>query len=196
MPYPGAPKLLDTLPRPKEQLGGSGRRIVPKLGFADHGTIPFLHTKKPQSPYLSRVLRQKIQTNVNRTLAQEELEEQIEQGLVEGVWEMQVCDELEREGKEWDEGDWGTDVEAWSRVPREALYGVRGLKIGAQQRAAESYERMVGVVNEERRLWEEEGRERRHEKREAKWALKKERWASEERRKKWKDMAGEDKKVV
>lgn len=183
VPYPGAPKLLDILPRPKEQLGGTGRRRIPTLAFADNGGIPFLRTRKPQSPFLSRVLRQKVETNVKRILMIEKLEGEIEDGYLEGMWEQHVLDQLKREGKEWDDLDWGSDGDAWSRAPREALHWVKDLQFEEKERLARNYERMVGILGEEEKLCEEEGKERRHEKREAKWAVKKERWVSEERAK-------------
>ncbi|KAI2470223.1 hypothetical protein F4781DRAFT_186655 [Annulohypoxylon bovei var. microspora] len=51
-------------PRPASELGGTGRRQVPRLDLAQD--FPFLRIKKPQPPILSRVLTQKILRRVKR----------------------------------------------------------------------------------------------------------------------------------
>ncbi len=56
-PYPGAVPLLESLPRPLSALSG-GRRRVPIM--ANTSIAPFLRIKKPQPPFLSRVLRYKV----------------------------------------------------------------------------------------------------------------------------------------
>src|ERR1700709_1700282 len=56
-PYPGAPKVLDIRPLPREKL--TAKRRVPILTHASG--VPFLRFKKPQSPFLSRVLRNKLE---------------------------------------------------------------------------------------------------------------------------------------
>jgi hypothetical protein len=176
-PYPGAPKVLDVRPLPKEKL--SGKRYVPKMAFADNGNIPFLRFRKPQSVYLSRVLRQKTETKGKRVDMTELLKEDIALGWSEAEWESIVCDELEREGKEWDNMDFGTNEQDWVKAPYDALGGNYWLLDRESDRKAEKYERMVDIVDQERRLAGEEGKQRRHEKREAKWVKKKEKWAKE-----------------
>ncbi|KAI0973465.1 hypothetical protein F4678DRAFT_27643 [Xylaria arbuscula] len=51
-------------PRPQSELGGTGRRKIPRLDMA--GDIPFLRLTKPQPAVLSRVLGQKVKRRAER----------------------------------------------------------------------------------------------------------------------------------
>ncbi|KAI1765023.1 hypothetical protein GGR53DRAFT_290312 [Hypoxylon sp. FL1150] len=55
---------IPSRPRPLAELGGTGRRKVPRLDMASD--MPFLRIAKPQPPVLSRVLTQKIRKRVAR----------------------------------------------------------------------------------------------------------------------------------
>jgi len=107
------------------------------------------------------------------------LREDIALGWSEAEWESIVCDELEREGKEWYNWDFGTNEQDWVRECYNALKDNFWFSDRETKRLEGQYERMVEIVGQERKLAEEEGRQRRHEKREAKWVKKKKRWAEE-----------------
>ncbi|PMD64374.1 uncharacterized protein K444DRAFT_304788 [Hyaloscypha bicolor E] len=92
-PFPGAPKVLDTRPLPKEQL--SGRRKVPTLTAANW--LPFLRFKRPQSRYLGRVLRDKLEQKIRRWGAVEECDAMMEVGESEGVWEGKIARQVRKE---------------------------------------------------------------------------------------------------
>ncbi|KAI1452232.1 hypothetical protein F4805DRAFT_43090 [Annulohypoxylon moriforme] len=82
-------------PRPAEELGGSGRRHIPRLDMASD--LPFLRIKKPQPPLLSRVLTQKIKKRVDRydTLGYF-WEESLPSAELEDAWEREVKNLLRR----------------------------------------------------------------------------------------------------
>jgi hypothetical protein len=82
-PFPNAPKVLDVRPLPKEQL--SGRRRVPILTAANW--LPFLRFKRPQSRFLGRVLRDKLEQKKGRWEGMEGCDGWVEVGESEGVWE-------------------------------------------------------------------------------------------------------------
>jgi hypothetical protein len=85
-PFPGAPKALDIRPLPKDKL--TGRRRVPILTQATW--LPFLRFKRPQSPYLSRVIRNKLQQKQRRFDIIEKCELAAEVGEAEAGWEREV----------------------------------------------------------------------------------------------------------
>ncbi|TPX14538.1 uncharacterized protein E0L32_005230 [Thyridium curvatum] len=74
-------------PLPQEKLGGSGRRKVPRLAATAAGH-PFLRVRKPQSPALSRVLRDLGDKRQARITLALELDE-------EGRWLAETEDEWE-----------------------------------------------------------------------------------------------------
>jgi hypothetical protein len=167
-PYPGAPKLLDIRPLPLEQL--SGRRHVPALtqtnGYA------FLRTRKPQSPYLSRVLRDKIKQKDKRFNTVYKLERDIEDGNDESKWEEIVLEQLKKEGKgkgerEWREGvgsDWGRGDGTWVAASVRARMQIMDCLNFDLRRAREHGERLTEVWVKERKLWRQERGRRRREK--------------------------------
>ncbi|KAI1826784.1 hypothetical protein F4861DRAFT_536831 [Xylaria intraflava] len=78
-------------PRPQSELGGSGRRQIPKLDMA--GDIPFLRLTKPQPRLLSRVLRQKVAKRVERCeRTQKMYEDELDDAREEDQWEARVQD--------------------------------------------------------------------------------------------------------
>jgi hypothetical protein len=85
--------VLDIRPLPKEQL--SGRRKVPTLTAANW--LPFLRFKRPQSRYLGRVLRDKLEQKIRRWGAIEECDAMMEVGESEGVWEGKVARQVRKE---------------------------------------------------------------------------------------------------
>jgi hypothetical protein len=85
--------VLDIRPLPKEQL--SGRRKVPTLTAANW--LPFLRFKRPQSRYLGRVLRDKLEQKIRRWGAVEECDAMMEVGESEGVWEGKIARQVRKE---------------------------------------------------------------------------------------------------
>jgi hypothetical protein len=185
-PYPGAPKVLDSRPLPLAQLSG-GRRHVPILTYADH--IPFLRFKKPQSPFLARVLRQKLATKQKRLDLIDDLDEQIAIGEHEDKWEENLRRPFGMEEN--------SDMATTSRSERDAgkeregevpwlmnSYWSRGQvykKMGADiEKAQKVGVKMLEVVDREKELWEAERRQRRWEKSQMKWRRREERRAGSE----------------
>ncbi|KAK0117642.1 hypothetical protein ONS95_011974 [Cadophora gregata] len=179
--YPNAPKVADVRPLPLPKL--SGNRHVPTLTVATY--LPFLRFKKGQSPYLSRVLNQKVRQRQKRVDWLNDLEADAEVGALEEEWEwnvlevaaeegnLEVFDGLEREG--WGAGGGGGNEneyevgdERWDSAPARAKWLVQKQSRREFQRAGELADKLAGVVEKERELWERERRERKQAKREAK----------------------------
>lgn len=83
-PWPGATPVLS---RPHLKI--SGRRHIPILANAN--TFPFLRFKKPQSPFLSRVLRDKIKQKTKRFTTLLDLEDALDEAKAEDVWDTHVA---------------------------------------------------------------------------------------------------------
>ena len=79
----------------------SGRRHVPKLVNANR--IPFLRFKRPQSPFVSRIIRDTAKTRERRSLIAMELDRQIPAALAEDGWDRILFDKfgLKDEGMSW-----------------------------------------------------------------------------------------------
>jgi hypothetical protein len=164
---PGAPKLLDVVPRPISEISG-GKRHVPKIVFTSRSRTSFLRYSKPQSPYLSRVLRQKDDTRVKRFEIAERMLGEIEEGRREDDWD----DILEEEVGVEAEGEWNR-----------AVAGVRGGTLKKYSQDAERGNKlalkMMEVVEKERELADRERKERKHAELEEKWKTKREKWMRE-----------------
>ncbi len=70
---PGVPRLLDVVPRPSSAIKGEVRK-VPNLVVANG--LPYLRYSKPQSDYVSRVMRNKLELRHKRLDLLDELERQ------------------------------------------------------------------------------------------------------------------------
>lgn len=85
---PGAPKLLETRPRPLHSSAINRIRSIPKLVSANG--IPFLRYHKKQSPFLTRVINDKRMTRTKRHETMNLMHAQGETGSVswaEEVWD-------------------------------------------------------------------------------------------------------------
>ncbi|PVH83191.1 hypothetical protein DL98DRAFT_570016 [Cadophora sp. DSE1049] len=177
--YPNAPKAADARPLPLSKL--SGNRHVPTLTVATY--LPFIRFKKEQSPYLSRVLNQKIRQKQKRGDWMDEMEGNAEIGVWEGEWEENVLEAEEEEGK-WEiverlekEG-WGEEGEdgdcignvgkGWESEPARIRKVISKDMRKEFKRAGNLADKLVAVVEKEKELWEQERRERKLAKREAK----------------------------
>jgi len=148
-PYPNAPKALEIRPRPLSEL--SGRRHVPILTTANG--IPFLRFKKPQSPFLSRVLRDKINQRQKMLDHIERLEPDIVWAADEDEWEQLVGGKDART----DPVSYEREMIKAKKEPEKKLdrYGKKAVQVSRQ---------MLKVVDEEKKLFEEERIQRRKEK--------------------------------
>ncbi|KAI0483782.1 hypothetical protein F4859DRAFT_411691 [Xylaria cf. heliscus] len=127
----GAPPEYATpyRPRPHEELGGTGRRKIPRLDMA--GDFPFLRLKKPQPTELSRVLGQRIKKRVVRMEAAQEMEEyDIPEAALEDAWD----EEMDRLMREEGEGEDYEEEEEWPRRTRSGRNTDPGLSYAASLR--------------------------------------------------------------
>ncbi|ESZ97465.1 hypothetical protein SBOR_2154 [Sclerotinia borealis F-4128] len=166
---PGVPKLLDVRPLPFEKL--SGPRHVPI--FARAMASNFLRIQKPQSPYLSRVLRDKIETRQKRIDHRLRIELLEEIAIAENIWEDIVEDQLEKEGLSvdnwnkkqpglgWGVGDWEKDLQ-FADDSLKCLLSADALKV------VEMSKLQLEIVDQEKELWRQERGQRRHDKKLAK----------------------------
>ena len=164
-PYPDAPKVLEIRPLPLEKL--SGRRHVPILTHASG--FPFLRFKKPQSPFLSRVLRNKLNQRQNLFETLKRLDEEHNPVAAwEDQWDQHVRQQLGQENRdnwEWmDEetlerpGGWRQEVlrarrDVWERI-----------QLGFRK-TQEKAKVMLGIVDKEKELQRKEKWDRRQAKR-------------------------------
>jgi hypothetical protein len=166
------------------------RRRIPILTKAT--LVPFLRFKKPQSPFLSRVLRDKIRGKQRRFDRMGEVEEKVMLGGMEEEWEGIVEEQLsgmgkrvergrDREGREG-ERDWaeiwneGKAVEGGKREVKEEReerwgarekahkYGIMGSVILDAKNSRRIGDRMLEIVDREKELRAKEDKERRLEK--------------------------------
>ncbi|KAI9745791.1 MAG: hypothetical protein M1835_002532, partial [Candelina submexicana] len=85
-PYVGATPVLS---RPYPSI--SGRRHVPKLVNANG--VPFLRFKKPQSPFLSRIIRDKIKQRTRHFNLMHALEDSVQAAADEDRWDELILEE-------------------------------------------------------------------------------------------------------
>lgn len=169
-PYPDAPRAIDIRPLPLDKL--SANRHVPILAHA--GGYPFLRFKKPQSAFLSRVLRNKIKQKEEWFDKIKELDGPLwKLSAWEDEWDSHVSRELRREGREaseWTEekGRDATGEDGWCKEVVDARGGVWTRIVEDGNKTKEMSIKMLGIVEKERKMWAEERSMRRHEKKVAK----------------------------
>ncbi|KZF22313.1 hypothetical protein L228DRAFT_283474 [Xylona heveae TC161] len=165
-PYPGASPVLS---RPYKQI--SGRRHIPVLVNANG--FPILRFKKPQSPFLSRILRQKITQRHRR---------------VERMHALESMMQLANEEDEWDsllQAQHGISLMPESKWTREILFALMNTREVLKQQ----YEaigalsaRMLDIVEKEKELAAQEKAERLRSKRLERLARKRARGGQEHSR--------------
>ncbi|KAI1134269.1 hypothetical protein F5Y05DRAFT_241248 [Hypoxylon sp. FL0543] len=97
-PNPEPKYVTPSRPRPASELGGTGRRKIPKIDMASD--FPILRITKPQPLVMSRVLTQKILKRVARMdLIVATKEEIMPDADLEDQWEKSVMVLLEQEGR-------------------------------------------------------------------------------------------------
>ncbi len=159
--------MLDIRPAPFEKL--TARRRLPHIAVT--GGYPLLRLGKPQSPFLSRVLRDKLKQKQKELDRAQELELQEEIGRTEDEWEAVVERTtrrvLYREGPDGlqPKKSWRTDTRGErARIQQDFTRETR--------KAREAGERMARIVEKEKALAQEERKLRKHLKLEAKKARK------------------------
>jgi hypothetical protein len=162
------------------------RRRIPILTKAT--LVPFLRFKKPQSPFLSRVLRDKIKGKQRRFDRMGKVEEKVMLGEREEEWEGIVEAQLggkniekgmekDKEGGErdwaevWNEGKVGEgrgkgkkEEERWGAREKAHKYEIMGSVILDAKNSRRIGDRMLEIVDREKELRAKEDKERRLEK--------------------------------
>lgn len=141
---PPGRKMLDVRPRPEVV----GKRHVPV--FAIGQRLPFLRFSKPQPANLSRVLRQKTEQRISRLVHMQNLQGfHIPLAQMEDDW-----DELIREA-----GGRPADDESepyWADAAHELSQSIAKDSLGAIEKAKVLAKRMLDIVEQEKKLAEEE----------------------------------------
>ncbi|KAI0864113.1 hypothetical protein F4860DRAFT_31434 [Xylaria cubensis] len=97
-PHPAPRYVTPHRPRPQSELGGTGRRKIPRLDLASD--FPFLRLTKPEPALLSRVLRQKIAKRIGRMEVLLDLKEEgIPAAELEDDWDNEMAQLLREEEK-------------------------------------------------------------------------------------------------
>ncbi len=149
-PYPGGRKVLD---RPFKEI--SGRRHVPKLINANK--VPILQFKKPQSPFLSRIIRDTIKTRQKRVDLQHKLKDQVQWAQGEDVWDFVLRKSF---GLEQDQSE-----EPWSYQPQLSHDQVQAHHMAAANKQVKIAAKMHAIVEKEKALAHEEKLEKHRMKR-------------------------------
>ena len=144
-PYPGGRKVLD---RPFKET--SGHRHVPKLINANK--VPILQFKKPQSPFLSRMIRDIIKTRQKRVDLQHKLKEQVQWARGEDAWDFALRKSI---GLEQDQSE-----EQWSYQPQLSHDQVHARHSAAANKQVKIAAKMHAIVEKEKALALEEKWER------------------------------------
>lgn len=165
-PHPNAPKLVESRPLPLSQIS-SGRRHVPSLVMTSAG-IPFLRFKRPQSPYLSRVIGDKVVQKQKKIDLKSQLETAELIANYENEWEDTVLQQIERnvEGgiedggsNEWWSEGWGKGIgvdEGWDISVMQAQKEIDAA-IRVERASANAHsEKITKIYFEEKKLWQEE----------------------------------------
>ncbi|KFY15114.1 hypothetical protein V492_02216 [Pseudogymnoascus sp. VKM F-4246] len=145
-PYPGAIPVIERRPLPKSQL--ACQRRAPILTQAN--SFPFLRFKKPQSPFLSRVFKDKIKQRQKRQDTLEKMEEQLDMAGHEQTWD-RVLGIKEPE-------NWGSDTYYGKKFVERAMKK----SLDANEALAQ---KMLAIRDEEQKLVDIEKREWLREKR-------------------------------
>ncbi|MCJ1248368.1 hypothetical protein MMC30_005585 [Trapelia coarctata] len=145
-PRPDVPSVLS---RPFPSV--TGKRHIPKL--VDTNGLPFLRFKKPQSPFLSRVLRDKIKLRQKRYDRIKLLEEQITLAETEDEWDKL----LTRMHGIQDDGIFSI---GWVTVPRDALQDIHQKLKADYGKTKELAVKMFEIVEKEEALVKDEELER------------------------------------
>ena len=144
-PRPATPEALS-----RPHISISGRRHIPKLVNANG--IAHLRFKKPQSPFLSRVIRNKISQRERRFDLLYSLESQLIIAQSEDEWDrilFEVCG-IPINGQQY-----GLEEGTWAATVADSRLEVSARLTGSQEKNTEVARRMYGIVEMEKVLAEE-----------------------------------------
>ncbi|KAI9848125.1 MAG: E2 ubiquitin-conjugating protein mms2 [Thelocarpon superellum] len=157
-PFPGAAPVLS---RPHQHV--SGRRHIPVLAVT--GSLPFLRFKKPQSPFLSQVLRNKTRQKDRRYQVLRALEVSMPMAEHEDQWDRIVAVYGAREGSVDGARVQHGERLSWSKAAREEVAALKARLWKEEERRTELARRFYAIVEKERELAMEDkakrGRERK-----------------------------------
>ena len=154
-PYPGTRKALD---RPDTNL--SGPRHVPKLINANR--VPILRLKKPQPPFLSRIIRDTVNTREARIALCAKLQDTLRYANDEEEWD-RILEESSPIPKRPSEAPWFRETQL-------ALAEIHRLQTAAGNKRVAIAAQMHAIVEKEKALAMEEKSKKRDEKHKAKEA--------------------------
>ena len=146
-PHPDAKPVLDGLPAPPP---GKLRR-VPTLVNANH--IPIIRFKKPQSPFLSYIIRTRTEQREKRVGRIHELEKALDIAMDEDQWDATL---LQNVGFRPNDG--GT---MWVSAVKRGLTNVKQVHQRNITKRSRTAQRMFDIVEEQRELAEQEKLDRR-----------------------------------
>ncbi len=141
-PYPGTGR---TLARPFTKL--SGRRHIPILVNANK--VPFLRLTKPQSPFLSRIIRDTVEKRERRILIADRLAGEIPIAKDEDVWDRILYEHFALNFRDPLE-------QPWEREVKRAFDDNHKMQVDAIQKRADMSARMSAIVEQEKTLVIEE----------------------------------------
>lgn len=174
-PYPGAKPVLESRPRPQEELGGSGLRKVPV--FVNANVNPILRFSKHHSPFLARVLQDKV-TRVDRInrriIAAEKLvnmgrSEDEWDKLVKGLQQEEIGKETWKKNKPKETGKLGANrwkepedfEQSWSDAIHQEIRKDREILNQDHRKKEEMARKMLDIVSQEESLLARERMERK-----------------------------------
>ena len=141
-PHPGATRTLN---RPFPVL--SGRRHVPVLVNANR--VPFLRLKKPQPPFLSRIIRDTVATREVRIARAERLTDELSIAEDEDQWDQILYEHFSLDYRDHQE-------DPWEREVKRAIDKNHKSQVEAIQKRADIAAEMYAIVEKEKALAEEE----------------------------------------
>ncbi|KAL8771200.1 MAG: hypothetical protein Q9209_003371 [Squamulea sp. 1 TL-2023] len=151
--HPNAKRVLDGLPPPPP----GHRRRVPTMINANH--IPFLRFKKPQSPFLSHMIRKKTYEREKRIARTQRLENLLPLAEDEDGW-----DDIVRKMHGISSNDNGT---SWASAIREALSHAKKVHKANTIKRMHTAQKMFDIMERERQSADQEKLERRNERHQA-----------------------------
>lgn len=147
-PFPGTISILD---RPFLNL--SGRRCVPHL--VNGNGFPFLRFKKPQSTYLTRLIRDALHVRTKHSNQLEDCSVKVELGQNEDIWDENLkltC------GVKFDTGH------SWAREAKKEYDRTANKQQEIRRRRADMGQKMYEITQKEQALADMEKAKRRSEK--------------------------------
>jgi len=159
--------MLEMRPRPKEELGGTGIRKVPR--FIQAGGFPMLRFSKRHSPFLSRVIKQKVlrEDSIHKRL--EAQESMMKMGSDEDLWD----DLVKRQWRNEISRDSGMEGSSWKNEMQTQMKRDRAIINEENRKTRATAKKMLDVVRKEEEL---AARERMDRKRGRKGEKDRKRW--------------------